>query len=290
MNFPSAQMASKTGFVKSTDQTPLFFRHYFTKESQGTIFVVHGFAEHSGRYTHVVERLIKENFEVFAVDLRGHGYSEGSREDIEDFRYYEDDMISGLTYALSHRTNCRKFFVIAHSMGALIALRVVTRRSLPLDGMVLSCPLINLAIPMPTWKKWMALSVATLLPKTKLKSNIKGCQLSSDQVMASAYDTDPLINKNLSARTFWQIFKNCQGLDTIARNINLAFFMQVGGKDSVVDVDATKRWFGYVNCRRVDATMKVYPKLLHEIYNELDRQLPIEDAVSWLKNRASFKN
>lgn len=287
MKFSLTQTASKTGFLKSKDQTPLFFRQYLVKAPKASVFLVHGFGEYGGRYGHVIDRLTKEGFEVFSVDLRGHGYSEGKRGDIDDFRRYEEDVVAGLEFAFSKKNASNKLFVLAHSMGALISLKVVSHTLFPLDGMVLSCPLFGLATPVPTWKKWAVFSMASLLPKTPLSAGIKGNQLSSDRGIAKAYDADPLVLKSISARAFWEIFKGCQDVDAMASSMSLSFLMQIGGKDPVVDANASKRWFDQVNHQHVDATLKIYPEFLHEIYNEINRQVPIDDAVTWLNQRVS---
>lgn len=282
MNFSLTQAASKTGFLKSKDRTPLFYRKYPHSEAKAIIVLVHGFGEHGGRYQHVIDRLLEEKFEILVVDLRGHGHSEGLRGDVKSFGSYEDDVVAGIEYALRFGPKNKKLFLLAHSMGALISLRVATSRKLPLDGMVLSCPLLKLTMSVPIWKKWASIAVAKVLPKTKLSSRIKGNQLSKDQAMAQAYDADPLVLKNLSVRTFCEIVKACEQADGMTEKIGLPFFMQIGGKDRVVDAQASERWFSRIDGKRVDATLKVYPDLLHEIYNETERDVPIEDAIRWL--------
>lgn len=286
MNFSLTQTASKTGFLRSKDHTPLFFRHYPLSSPKATVVLIHGFGEHSGRYAHVVERLLKDNFEVFSLDLRGHGRSEGRRGDTMNFSNYEDDVITGLEHVVKNQDKSKKIFMIAHSMGALISLRVVMRTQFKLDGIVLSCPLLGLPIDMPSWKKWALFAGATLLPTFRLTSSIKGNQLSHDEKMAQAYDADPLVLKSISLRTFWEIYKSYQSVSYLASRMSLSFLMQIGGRDQVVDVHAAQAWFRKVNATKVDATLKIYPEFLHEIYNEADRHIPIEDALTWLNARS----
>ena len=37
------------------------------------VVIAHGYAEHSGRYGNVVERLVPAGYAVHAIDHRGHG-------------------------------------------------------------------------------------------------------------------------------------------------------------------------------------------------------------------------
>ena len=45
-----------------------------------SVVISHGAGEHSGRYTHVAERLNAAGYAVFALDHRGHGRSEGAAD------------------------------------------------------------------------------------------------------------------------------------------------------------------------------------------------------------------
>src|SRR5690606_16891862 len=128
-------------------------RHYSVPSPKASILVIHGFGEHSGRYSHVIDRLLGEQFEVYCIDLRGHGYSKGSRGDVTYFQQYEEDVEALIEYAKSRHKIEHKFFIIAHSMGALVALGAVSRLKHKIDGIVLSSPLFALSLPVPCWKK-----------------------------------------------------------------------------------------------------------------------------------------
>jgi len=56
------------------------------------LLVVHGIAEHSGRYTNLVNYFVPKGYAVYSFDLRGHGKSDGKRSYVERFSYYLDDL------------------------------------------------------------------------------------------------------------------------------------------------------------------------------------------------------
>jgi alpha-beta hydrolase superfamily lysophospholipase len=65
----------------STDGVEVFARRWVPSgEARGAIVIVHGAAEHSGRYTRVAEVLRGEEYVVYALDLRGHGHTAESTE------------------------------------------------------------------------------------------------------------------------------------------------------------------------------------------------------------------
>src|SRR5580704_4327864 len=268
MNFSMTETYSKTGYLPSKDRTSLFFRHYAVNQKKATVLLIHGFGEHSGRYSHVIDNLTQERFEVWCIDFRGHGRSQGARGDIKDFRQYEEDVLAAIDHVLNNQNAQRKLFLLAHSMGALVSLHLMAKSRPPISGMVLSCPLLALKIPVPTWKNWASFCVARIIPHIKISSGIKGAQLSSDQQFANGYESDPLILKNLSIRAFREIFNGYQEAQSFAPIITSSLFMQLGGDDPVVDIAASERWFKQIDHHKVDARLKVYPGFLHEIYNE----------------------
>ena len=62
-----------------TDQIKLYRTRYLPQKAFATICIIHGFAEHSGRYAHVADHFAALGYEVFMVDLRGFGLSGGPR-------------------------------------------------------------------------------------------------------------------------------------------------------------------------------------------------------------------
>jgi alpha-beta hydrolase superfamily lysophospholipase len=285
MNISLTQAHLKTGYLRSKDQTQLFFRHYELPEKKATIFLVHGFGEHSGRYSHLIEQLNAHNYEVFCIDLRGHGYSHGKRGHIYAFCRYEEDIFFSLKFLQETSSNKRRIFLLAHSMGALVSLRLMDNFKPPIQGMILSSPLFALKISLPRWKKWGAKAIANLLPQLKIKTGIKGSHLSSDQKIAINYDSDRLVLKHLSLRAFSEIITSYKNINFLAKKMTFSFFIQAAEKDPIVDNNAIKEWFSLVDQTKVDATIKIYPDLLHEIYNETCRTLVIEDMLSWLAKR-----
>lgn len=282
MNFLQKQLA-QTGYLQSADSVPLFYRYYEAKDKRATILLIHGLGEHSGRYGHVVEKLRDEGFTVWCLDLRGHGNSYGVKGDIKQFSSYEDDVFSTIKYIQPSLKKGEKLFILAHSMGALISLRMMAKHHPTISGLVLSSPLFALKFPVPKWKMKAVFVAADFIPSCRVKTGITGAQLSRDRTFAANYDEDPLVLKSLSVRAAREIFKGYQNTDTLADNISSAFFLQLAGNDPVVDPKAARGWFDRAAKNKVDATLKVYPDSLHEIYNEIDRDQAINDAISWLK-------
>lgn len=57
--------------------------------AQGTVFILHGYLDHSGLYRHMIRDCLERGYAVFIYDLPGHGLSSGARADIPDFSHYQ---------------------------------------------------------------------------------------------------------------------------------------------------------------------------------------------------------
>lgn len=95
-------------------------------EPRGTVILVHGMAEHSGRYVHVAKVLTDLGLRVRAFDLRGHGRSGGPRMALDAPDNYLTDLAEIVDAAVAEWHEMP--FVLGHSMGGLIVARFTTAR------------------------------------------------------------------------------------------------------------------------------------------------------------------
>jgi lysophospholipase len=62
---------------------------FIPSDARGTVFILHGYLDHSGLYRHLIRHCLKAGFAVFIFDLPGHGLSSGRQADIADFQDYQ---------------------------------------------------------------------------------------------------------------------------------------------------------------------------------------------------------
>ena len=60
-------------WMQMDDGASLFIRRWEAERPEALLHIIHGMAEHSGRYDRLARRLGKEGIEVWAADQRGHG-------------------------------------------------------------------------------------------------------------------------------------------------------------------------------------------------------------------------
>lgn len=58
--------------------------------SKGTVFLLHGYLEHSALYQPLLKEILAQHFSVITFDLPGHGLSTGSAANIDHFDHYQD--------------------------------------------------------------------------------------------------------------------------------------------------------------------------------------------------------
>ena len=111
---------------------------------RGTVQLVHGASEHSGRYGRLAAALTGHGYGVWAMDLRGHGRTAESTgigrfgglgvdtvlDDVDALHLVMDDQHPGVPRVL-----------LGHSMGSIIALASAERNGSDLAGLALSGPI-----------------------------------------------------------------------------------------------------------------------------------------------------
>ena len=116
-------MHAYTGSFTAADGLTLFTRTFLPDApAPAAVVIVHGYAEHSGRYEALAETLVSEGYAVYALDHRGHGQSGGKRASVRVFREYVDDLARFIDRVRETRPEPPRF-LFGHSMGGLIALQ-----------------------------------------------------------------------------------------------------------------------------------------------------------------------
>src|SRR5829696_2132913 len=160
----STMTTSTTLSVPARDGTPILVRRWrVDPDPWASVLLVHGVAEHSGRYEHVGGQLAAAGIEVEGFDLRGFGGSGGRRAFVERWRIEHDDLEDRLT-AIRAAAGTRPVALYGHWLGGLIALGyAVAQPARPLpDALVLSAPALDSRIR--GWKRAMARVLGAVAP------------------------------------------------------------------------------------------------------------------------------
>jgi acylglycerol lipase len=247
----------------------------------GVIVLVHGAGEHSGRYAHVVARLVDEGYAVYAADHRGHGRSDGPRAYVEDMADVVADVDSLLDRAAASRPVI-PVFMLGHSMGGLISLRYALAHQERLSGLILSAALAAIeSVRKPLELVGRALSVVA--PRTPLIA-IDATLVSRDPAVVEAYVSDPLVHHGkLPARTAAQLADAVERLPATVTAITVPTLILYGTADQLCPPAGNEMLAEQIGS--ADMTVKAYEDLFHEILNEPERDAVLDDIVAWLAAR-----
>ena len=272
--------------VTAPDGLRLYIRRREVSNPRAEVIVAHGFGEHSGRYGALTEHLILNRYCVVSYDHRGHGLSDGLPGHVESFDEYEDDLDKIVSSILARSHN--RLFLIAHSMGGLIALRYVARKNSELAGVIVSAPLIEVAVPVPAHKLMIAKVGARMAPRLRLDNEIDPALLSRDPEVGRAYANDPLVNRKVSTKWFAEATR-AMAMSEVAGSaprITTPILVLHGTEDKLASVDATKRLFERI--RSSDRELVIYPGFYHELFNEPGKQKVFERVTDWLDTRSTI--
>ena len=274
-------MTHETSTRTAPDGLTLFTRRWTPDlRRRGVVVLVHGVHEHSGRYGYVASELMRHGFEVRAIDLRGHGESEGPRGQVETFEDYVADVSAFLSDVLTEAGGV-PVFLMGHSMGGLVvADTVVARGTDVLAGVVLSSAPLQVPQGTPAIKVTLAPLIARWLPNAPA-TRLNYDKLSRDPAVVRAYKSDPLVTKQgVRARLAYEMMKAFERVRNHPEAFDVPLYLFHGTADAVTDPEGTA-WLAE-HAASDDVTLHLYDGLFHETLNEPERDRVIGDLADWL--------
>ena len=173
------------------------------------VHVIHGYAEHIGRYQNVVNELVPNGYAIFGNDYRGHGKSGGKRGHVNRFQeFIEDERLFPLNVIRPTFPNV-SCFMLGHSMGSIIAINYAEQYPDDLKGLVLSgtgsSPGKGISRAIMIITKFLS----RILPDIHVKSPLPPEFISRDPEVVRAYVKDPLVFNVITPRLAEQMQDTC---------------------------------------------------------------------------------
>jgi alpha-beta hydrolase superfamily lysophospholipase len=197
----SSQIADRHGFLTSPDGTSLFYRHWPADSWNGRVVIVlHGIGFHSGPYKVIADALNPAGIDVYGLDARSHGLSQGRRGFLATPAQVQADVLA-MIHTVRQQRAVAKIFLVGDSLGANLVLNYAKSDGRELTGLVLLAPALNLH---PS--QYLRLESARLFPNVlyalrKPVISLVGGRLEESTRNASfvaSRRTDPLAYKNVS--------------------------------------------------------------------------------------------
>ena len=241
------------------------------------LMLLHGLAEHAGRYGDFAAYMTQRGYAVHALDHQGHGKSEGARAVIASYESARAD-IDHLIDEVRSASGLRGVKLVGHSMGGSLALDYALHHQNKLSGLVLSGPAIGGGV------NPVSAAILGLLAKVAPEAGtveLDPAFISRDPAVVAAYRADPLVPigkvKALTARNMMK------AIDRFAREastLTVPCLLMHGSEDKLVPLAPVRPVFDAI--ASPDKTVRIYDGLYHEIFNEPEREEVLREVSDWL--------
>ncbi|MEP5766646.1 MAG: lysophospholipase [Halieaceae bacterium] len=281
-------MEHREGSFGGADSADIYYQSWSPQRvPRALIVLVHGAAEHSGRYRRFAEHFVQRGYAVAALDHVGHGRSMGTPGYVRRFSDYVDSLDQFCQLLDEEFTGVPKI-LLGHSMGGLISCCYLLQAQDRFAGCVLSGPAIKTELEPPFWQFFLIRMFSLLVPKMgALQLDADG--VSRDPIEVEKYRNDPLVyTGKLSARKVSELFAAMQLVQQEAGKITLPLLLLHGAADSLAAPSGSQFLFDHVGS--TDKTLKIYPELYHEIFNEPERLEVFADVQDWLDQRVDRRD
>lgn len=300
--------------LTSVSGKPLRVYVWPVENPKGAVQLVHGMAEHMGRYDRLARALNDAGYAVTGHDHLGHGPSaqkgelgyfgpeNGWDHVIRDIRQVTDYM--------KQRFPDVPCALLGHSMGSFAVREYLIRWGNGLDACVISgtgwhpAALASSARAMAavcgaaSWTK-----PANAVNKMGFGSYNKSFEpartpfdwLTRDEKEVDKYIADPLCGFTFTARAYYDMFGGLKALSDLKRLAGMpkdlpVYFVSgsmdpVGGSGTGVNTVAGQ----FRNAGMKDVTVRLYEGGRHEMFNEINRDQVTADLIAWLDSRLEKK-
>ncbi|KDP34930.1 hypothetical protein JCGZ_09218 [Jatropha curcas] len=228
---------------------------------KGLVAMIHGYSSESSWVNELTAIAIaKLGFLVFALDLQGHGRSDGLPGHIPNIQYLVNDCIQ---YFDSVKAEYPKVpaFLYGESLGAKFKPIWPLEKLLPVA-----------ALFAPSWKGVVSKSVGSKSYKEEWKRKL----------MAKNPNRRP--TGKPPAATALELLRVCEFIRNHCHELDVPLLIVHGGDDMVCDFDSAR--FVYESATSKDKTLKIFPGMWHVLIGEPKEnvQVVFDTILSWLEN------
>ena len=274
-------MKHREGFFKGVGNADIYYQCWLPEDPpKAILLIVHGLAEHCGRYMNVVNHFVPLGYGVYGIDHVGHGKSAGKRVYVRRFQDFTDTLKTYFDMIREWHAE-EPVFLVGHSMGGLIGAVYLLDRQAELAGAVLSGPSVKVPDNISPAIVFVGSVLSALMPKFGL-IQLEAEGVSSDPAVVRAYVSDPLVfTGKATARLAAEMLQAMKRVTAEGAGITLPILIIQGGADRLVDPEGARMLYDLV--RSADKSIKVYDGFYHEVFNEPEHGQVMKDVEVWLE-------
>ncbi len=281
-------------------------------EIKGVVQIIHGMAEYFERYEGFASFLVERGYVVTGSDHLGHGRSVGKDK---CYGYFCENDSATVVVRDVHRLKKitqqlypeAPYFIVGHSMGSFVLRNYISRYGTGIDGAVIMGTGVQPPIVLAMGKMLTKLILLFKGPKyvskfinriafgsyNKKISNLRTASdwLSLNEENVDRYNADPLCGFVFTTNGYLTLFNLIGGaqdkskLENIPKALPILF---VAGKEDPVGnygkgVQQTYDTYKGLGITKIE--IKLYENLRHEILNEKEADVVMEDIYQWIEKQ-----
>ena len=267
---PGMESTAEVELVTTVSGEMQLRRTWQAPDPRALVLIVHGIAEHSGRYEHVARQLTDAGFSVVAYDQRGHGQTEAPH--VTSFMEFHDDL---QTHLSSLKAQGLPTIVLGHSMGGLVTASYALTERPQADLVVLSAP--ALAIGIPRLLRRPIRFLGRRFPNRTITLPLKPEALAADARVGRHYAADPHVNLKVTLGLVGAMVTEIMWLEPLLADWSARALVVHGLDDEIVKPAVSE---SVAASPVVDR--RAYPGLRHEALNEVTGPTVVADIIGWI--------
>ena len=245
------------------------------------LVIVHGFGEHSGRYSEFAEYFCSKGINVVAFDWCGHGLSGGKRGFILRWEDLWDDLNSALEL-VAGLYPVIPIFLFGHSMGGTIVLDYVQSGGFSPRGMLISAP----ALGTPGISKFVltvSKALTLLTPKLRVKVGLDSDAISRDSLVCQKYREDPLVHDKACVGFGSELAAAQKRIFSRAATVASPILLCYGAADRLAPRKPIEDFHAQIGSD--DRQLLIFDDAYHELHNDIIREEVYRLYSDWILER-----
>ena len=295
--------------IRTFDQIPLTLYYWDSPSPKGIIHLVHGMSEHAARYDHFASWLNEQGYSVISSDLRGHGKTAGTINNVGHFatkngwgKVVKDLVV--ITKKIKEDNPTLPIIIMGHSMGSFLVRTIAYTDPSLGNGYILSSTaghpgflgvageqlaLLNTRLLGKRNRSWFLTKLAfgDFNKKYKEKRTEKDW-LSRDENIVNQYINDPYCMQTFTSQFYTDLTRGLlnisqqNNIDKMDKNKPVLLF--AGDMDPVGDYGkgpkevAEKMKLSGIK----DVELKIFEEGRHEMLNEINKEDAYQLILNWL--------
>ena len=271
--------------IRSQDGIELIITRWALENASGSFCIVPGFGEHAGRYRRMAAILNQANWNVYALDNRGHGQSGGKRGHTPSYELLLADVEEMLKSVRAAFTEL-PIILFGHSMGGNIVGNYMLRMNTnEIAAFVLSAPWFRLKQKPPAWQVKLGKVLLKIAPSLQQTQPVRTHVLTKLKEEQQAYVDDPLVHGKITARLYFGITEAGEWAIDHTDKLKKPGLVYHGTEDPLIDLDASKTFAAKAKDRGIE--WWEVDGALHEPHNDEEMDEVHQKLIDYLGRYAA---